>query len=53
GDLQYSVWDIFHDTTASEATDLVKHLNQMELPKGSDVYQQRLFVLNLISSTLK
>ncbi|KAJ2555044.1 hypothetical protein EV175_002385, partial [Coemansia sp. RSA 1933] len=48
GDLQYNVWDIFHDIAADEAVGLVKHLDQMTLQRGSDAYQQRLFVLNLV-----
>ncbi|KAJ1994145.1 hypothetical protein EDC05_001815 [Coemansia umbellata] len=53
GDLRYNLWDIFHDITADETIELVEYLNQMQLPSGSDIYQQRLFILNLISCTLK
>ncbi|KAJ1668114.1 hypothetical protein EV178_000775 [Coemansia sp. RSA 1646] len=52
GDLQYKVWDLFHNTTASEATELVEYLNQMQLQRGSDAYQQRLFVLNLLDDVI-
>ncbi|KAJ2508012.1 hypothetical protein H4217_008652, partial [Coemansia sp. RSA 1939] len=53
GDLPYNVWDIFQDNTADEFKSLIEYLNQMQLPEGSEMFRQRLFILNILGHTLK